>query len=164
MKMGFTKIAMAIGAVVLSGSAMAIEADASASIVNPISVAQGTALNFGTINTDATGGSVTLTAAATTVASKSGTGVVAPSNASSGVFNVTGGAANTYAITVDSSVTLTHTDTATTISATLTKSKDTGTLSASGADSFYVGGTLTIGANQKNGSYSGKYAVTVAYN
>ena len=43
----------------------------------------------------------------------------------------------------------------------------TGTLThqigAGGTDIFYVGGTLTVAADQEPGLYTGPYSVTVAY-
>ena len=40
----------------------------------------------------------------------------------------------------------------------------TGTLDATGETTFSVGGTLTVGANQAAGSYTGSYTATVTYN
>jgi hypothetical protein len=40
----------------------------------------------------------------------------------------------------------------------------TGTLDASGADSFTLGGTLTVLENQVGGIYAGTFDVTIDYN
>ena len=47
------------------------------------------------------------------------------------------------------------------MTASLTPS--TGTITLAGGDSFSVGGTLNVGANQADGAYSGTFTVTVDY-
>ena len=48
--------------------------------------------------------------------------------------------------------------------ASIAPSATTGTLNGSGQINFTVGGTLTVGASQAAGVYTGNYNVTVNYN
>lgn len=150
-----------------SGQAMAIDGDATASIINPISVVQTRALTFGKIFTTVAGGSVVLTAAEATSTAGSTAGLISGTSYASGKFTVTGDSSSTYAITCAVTATLTGTGTA--IPLTITTDKTTGTIAtttayAIGTDVFYVGGTLAVPANEIPGLYAATYPVTVAYN
>jgi len=150
-----------------SGQAMAINGDASASIINPISVAQTRPLAFGRIVTTVPGGVVVLSAAAATITTGSTAGLINGTSYASGQFTVTGESNSGYAITSATTTSLTGPGTA--MAATLTKDKAAGTtattaLYSTATDLFYVGGTLTVPANQIAGLYSGTYAVSVDYN
>ncbi|WP_221795165.1 DUF4402 domain-containing protein [Aquisediminimonas sediminicola] len=136
---------------------------ASATIVNPIAVSNSRDLAFGSIATVAEGGTVALTAVSTTVVTD--TSVVSSGTQTSAKFTVTGGAYNTYSFSVPETVTLARGagGTGNTMSATLTNSTPAG-LGSAGSEDIYVGGTLTVGANQANGTYSGTFVATVAYN
>lgn len=95
--------------------------------------------------------------------------------ATNAAYNVAGTALETYAITLPESTTVTHT-TATeglrTMAITLMNARFSGagadaitsTLSATGTDSFTLGGTLTVGADQVGGIYAGTFNVTIDYN
>jgi uncharacterized protein DUF4402 len=150
-----------------SGQAMAISADASASIINPITVAQTRALTFGRIFTTVPGGLVVLSAADTTSTATSTAGLISGTSYASGKFTVTGDSNTGYAITCASGASLVGTGTAMALSLTTNKSVGltaTTTPYALATDVFYVGGTLTVPANQIPGLYSATYAVTVDYN
>jgi len=81
------------------------------------------------------------------------------------IFNVTGTRNRTYSITLPGSVSLSdgagHAMSADTFTST---PSGTGTLSALGAQTLTLGGTLHVGASQAEGDYSGTVNVTVAYN
>ena len=150
-----------------SGQAMAIDATASASIINPISVAQTRALNFGRIFSTGPGGTVVLSAADAPLTTDSTPGLISGTSYASGKFTVTGDSNTTYAITSDATASLTGPSTA--MAATLTRSKDTGltattTAYALATDTFFVGGSLVVPAAAVAGLYSATYTVTVAYN
>lgn len=90
--------------------------------------------------------------------------------AKTATFTVTGEPTATYAITYPAQTTLTGTGTAMTIG-TFTNAVDVGTvalgvgtLPASGPQVLSVGATLTVGANQTAGSYTGSLDVAVNYN
>ncbi len=142
---------------------------ASAKIVTPIQITETSALNFGTMSGGVAGG--------TCILSTSGvrTGTVNLTNnaplASNAAYTVNGQISSTYAITLPSTITVIkpitlETMTIIPIARTASAAVDgvTGTLNNGGTDTFTVGGTLTVGANQASGSYSGTFDVTVNYN
>ena len=141
--------------------------DVSAKILAPISISETRSMHFGTITSGTTSGSCILAPAGTRTASG---GIVLSSStptAASAAYSVAGNASMTYAITLPSSaVTVTNASASTqtmTVNA-FTSSKATGTLSASGTDTFTVGATLAVSANQGAGTYSCTFQVSVAYN
>ena len=69
-----------------------------------------------------------------------------------------------YDIVVPSTINLEGADTADghSMTATLVASKTTGILTG-GSDSFSVGGTLTVGADQAPGSYAASFLVSIQY-
>ncbi|MCA0902918.1 DUF4402 domain-containing protein [Qipengyuania aquimaris] len=161
------KIILAAAAVAFATPAMAAPGDtatdsgtATAEIVAPITITHdGGALDFGIV--------IPGTAVGTVVVTQGGAGsvtgdalFVSGSTNAADSFTVTGDANRAYSIvTTGGSVTsggnsMTFT----------TDAPASGTLSATGSDSFSVGGTLNVGANQAAGTYSGNYDATVSYN
>lgn len=159
--------AVVLGATGLVNSAYAITADATANVVQAITVTQNRALNFGKF-VSVNGGTVVVSNAATTVVT--GTSVrVNPSTAASGQFTVAGDGTATYTLTADSGTTLTgpsaNTMTVTAITPTVTTGGVLGGSSGSeGTQLVYIGATVTQGTANVAGLYSGTYSVTVAYN
>jgi hypothetical protein len=143
-----------------SVSAMAATATgtASATVLTPIAIAAGTALNFGTLAGNASGGTVVVTAGGTR--STTGTVVVTSGAFSAGSFTVTGTGAATFGVTYPASFNVVSN--ANTMAVQVAGAA-TGTL-ANGTVALPVGGTLTVGANQAAGSYTGTYTMTVEYN
>ena len=142
-------------------------ATATATVITPISISKNADMSFGNLAVQAgTGGTVVLAPAGTR---SSTSGVTLPSatgTVTAASFTVTGSGSSTYAITLPSSVTLTHTNGTNTMSAgTFTSNPSTpGTLS-SGTQDVAVGATLTVAAGQLAGVYtSGNFNVTVNYN
>ena len=76
-------------------------------------------------------------------------------------FTISGVSGQNVGVTVPANVTLSETGGAT-MSATLSGSATTFTLAAA-ASTLNVGGTLSVGATQVAGNYSGTFAVTVNY-
>lgn len=138
-------------------------ANASASIVTPISISSSGDLKFGQIVASATQGTVVLTPAG----SATSTGGVTVGNASgrsAAIFTVSGNPNSTYAVTLPQSpVTITSATDATMTVDTFTSS-GTGTLDGSGTETITVGATLNVGASQNAGDYTGQFSVSVAYN
>jgi hypothetical protein len=139
---------------------------ASAQIVVPITISKGSDLNFGSIVRNVAGGTVVLapsgTVTPTGVTMFSGTSAVATSVAS---YTISGEASNTYIVTLpaDNSVSLSD-GSGHTMDLTDFTNNATGTFGAS-PETFQVGATLNIGANQPAGNYvSPAFNVTVAYN
>jgi len=160
-----TKLALAIGAMVMVGGAMAADATgtASATVINPITVSEARALAFGSVTASVTtAGTVALTAVDEAV--KTDTTVSSTGTQQSGKFTVLGGDSNSYTITVPATASLASTSSndAADMTVTLTQSKTSGSLVA-GTDAFFVGGSLAVAANQNSGAYTGTYTVTVAY-
>ena len=144
----------------LSVSAIAATATgtASATVLTPIAIAAGTALNFGTLAGNASGGTVVVTAAGGRTTT--GTVVVTSGAFSAGSFTVTGTGAATFGVSYPASFNVVS---GANTMAVLVTGAATGTLAA-GTVSLPVGGTLTVGANQVAGSYTGTYVMTVEYN
>ena len=168
-------------AVVLAGTglvssayAAAATSTATSTVITPIGITAPVVLSFGKFAPGA-GGSVTISNSG----ARTGAGVILSSTASTQTdarFDVTGEGSSTYAIT-HSGVTVLSGPTVATVVQTmaLAKTSDltganvtsgnvaTGTLTT-GAQSIYVGGTLTVGATQAAGDYTGAVTVTVEYN
>jgi hypothetical protein len=164
------KIALPVLLIAISGSAFAqssasVTTTGSATIIQPITLTQGTGLAFGTIVRPGAG-TGTVTIDATTGTRTVANGVVAlASTTSRGVYTVNGEGGQTFSIAVPANFNLTGPST---IPVTLTPTGSTGTLSnalgTAGTASFGVGGNFSIANTTATGVYSGTYAVTVAYN
>ena len=163
-------MALAIGA---AGSAMAANnatATASSTVIQAIAITKNTDLAFGNFSVGSTGGSVTVA----TNGTRTKTGDVVLMNGVTGTaakFDVTGSGSLAYTITLGGDASLSdgagHSMTLARVSdltgAGATSGNVTqGALSA-GAQSIYVGGVLTVGADQVAGNYSGSISATVDY-
>ncbi|MGA3287283.1 MAG: DUF4402 domain-containing protein [Bacteroidota bacterium] len=154
----------------LSANALAANPSASASasatavIVTPISISQsGNNLSFGNIVASVAGGTVVVDPSGTP--SYSGVSVPStPGTITAAAFSVTGSAGLTYAITLPGSATLNSGGNSMTLGTFTSSPSATGTLDGSGAQALTVGATLTVGASQAAGTYTGTFSVTVAYN
>ena len=173
-----SKLALAIGALVMAGGAMAQStattnsATANANVIAPITITNGQTLEFG--NVVAGAGTVTIAANGTRTDS---TTALTPGGQQGTIraatFNMAGEGTSSYAITLPSTdVTLSdgagtpHTMTvnAFTVAGTgVDCVLKTGVLTA-GAATLNVGAKLNVAALQAPGAYTGTYAVTVAYN
>jgi hypothetical protein len=144
---------------------------AAAKIVTPLSITETSSLHFGTMAVLAgtPGTCVLSTQGARTQTGGVNLSIQAPS-ASNAAYNVAGAVNTTYAITLPATITVTSGTESMTINSILARTVSagvdglTGTLSASGSDSFTVGGTLNVSAGQVTGVYNGTFDVTVAYN
>ena len=136
-------------------------ATATANILTALGVTNDTDLDFGDIVPDAASSEVTI--AATDLGARtltSGSAVLVTTNeGNSAQFTLSGEDQAVDLALVSSPITLTGTGSD--MSADLVLS-ETSVGSASG-DVFYVGGTLTVGAAQAAGSYSGTFEVTASY-
>lgn len=141
----------------MSGAnAATTQGDARVLIVSPLTVAQNQLLNFGIVAPDASASS-TVDQDGTVVGNASYI-----SGAQKAIFDVTGYRSSAYSINVDSSVTMTSGNN--NMNATLAVVGGTSKNLSNGSDSFDVNGTLTVGAAQAAGTYTGTYNVTVSYN
>lgn len=177
-----SKLALAIGALVMAGGAMAATdtAPITAEVIAPIAINKVTDLSFG--NLAAGNGVVTVATNSTRGATGGTIGLVMTgSTPTAAKFNVTGQGDQTFSIVTEaSSIKLTSTAEGSTpmVFALITESiagadanatnkttgtSDTGTMLA-GAATIYAGGALTVAADQTPGSYTGTVSVAVEYN
>jgi hypothetical protein len=174
----FTSNGLKLAAVALAlcsaGSAMAAPTTATANststVITPISITQKADLAFGKFIAGS-GGTVTVSTSG--VRTNTGVTLIA-STTTAAKFDVSGEKNATYAITIPTSVTLTGgsgTDTMSfapvndlTAGGAVTGTVPSGALDGSGKQSIYVGGVLTVAANQVSGDYSGALNVGVEYN
>ena len=142
-----------------SANAASATANATANIVQAITIAENTVLNFGTIVPTTSAANVSVDTASVR---SCGAGLTCSGTAASGNFTATGTASQGVNISVGGATTLTGAGAPMALSG-LTLSNATATLSAGGTTTFTVGGTLTVGASQAAGVYSGTYTVNVNY-
>lgn len=144
---------------------------ANAAIVRPNTLIKTDDLDFGSLISGATGGTVTINPV--TNARTSGGGVtLVGSSARRAEFLGTGGIFLIF-VSGSTSVTLTRAGGgAPNMTASLTRAASTGgggvtlinaTLLPSGLQTYYIGGTLSVPANQPAGDYSGTFTLTVNY-
>lgn len=144
---------------------------ANAAVVRPNTLIKTDDLDFGTLIGGATGGTVTINPV--TNARTTGGGVTPVGSAAQrATFQGTGGI---FLITVSGSTSTTLTRAgggAAPMTVTLVRAASTsgggitllgGTLLPSGVQTYYIGGTLTVPANQPEGDYSGIFTLTVNY-
>ncbi len=171
--------------VLIAGLAGNLQAQTSASestnagavLIVAMTITETSPLHFGSVQlTGTTGGTVVLPSNST---NRTFTGDCAASTATptatNAAYNVTGTALETYALTLPATTEVTHGTAGAglrTMNITLMKARFSGagadavtsTLAANGTDSFTLGGTLTVGANQVAGVYSGSFNVSIDYN
>ncbi len=166
-------IAVAAAGAALCGPAFAADmpGTANAAVIRPNTLIKTDDLNFGTLISGATGGTVTINPV--TNARTSGGGVTPVGSAAQrAVFQGTGGILF-ISVSGSTSVTLTRAGGgAAPMTASLVRAASTsgggiallgGTLLPSGVQTYYIGGTLSVPANQPAGDYSGTFTLTVNY-
>ncbi len=142
-------------------------APTTATIVTPISIAKNTDMSFGNIAVQtSTGGTVVLAPAGTRTRTSGVTLPATTGTVTAATFTVTGTGTFSYAITLPTSITITHSGGVQTMTATSFTSNPSGTGAlSSGTQNITVGATLTVAAAQLEGVYtSGNFSVTVNYN
>jgi hypothetical protein len=152
----------AVAAVTLGAtgaSAATATANASANIVQAITITEDDALDFATIVPGAAASTVQISAAG---ARTCGAGLTCSGTHSAGNFTASGTANQPVAFGVDASTTLTSGANSMSVTG-LALSAATGTTDAGGDATFSVGGTLNVGANQAAGLYTGTYNVSANY-
>ena len=163
-------VASALGATLSAPSqAASATANANATVVTPIAIVAATDLVFGSF---APGAGGTVTVSNSGVRSASGALLMTGAASSAARFNITGQASTTYAITHGGTALLTSGANTMALAKTsdLTGANVTsgnvaaGTLDGGGTQSLFVGGTLTVGAAQAPGLYTGTVIATVDYN
>lgn len=142
-------------------------ANATARIITPIILTHGQDLVFGTIASTSSAGTVEVD----TEGVRTGTNVTLSTivEGKASTYTVTGENNSTYSITLpeDDQVTISNGVAANDMPVktfTCSYASKESTLSATGTDSFTVGATLHVAANQAVGNYTGSFNVTVNYN
>jgi len=166
-------IAVATAIAALCGPAHAADlgGTANAAVVRPNTLIKTDDLDFGTLISGPTGGTVTINPLTNGRGAIGGATLVG-NDGRRAVFQGTGGI---FLITVSGSTSATLTRAgggAPAMTATLVRAASTsgggiallgGTLLPSGVQTYYIGGTLNVPANQPAGSYSGTFTLTVNY-
>ncbi len=136
---------------------------AKVTIFAPISISAVGDMDFGTMSPTGTAGTVTVTPAGVRTSVNVDLFGGTPAAAS---FDVTGDPGANYSITLPSSATLTSGGDTMTVGPVPPFTDDAGVTPTlvGGSDTFNVGATLNVGANQAAGTYSGTFSVTVNYN
>lgn len=159
--------AFALGAsgVAVNGYSASTPANATATVLTPISITKTADLRFGSFSTSAAGQTVVISPAG----GRTLTGALGSTGTAFGAasFTVSGTGTNTYAITLSGDVNITTgaggPAEIMTVSAFTSNPSGTGALSA-GSQTLTVGGTLTTVASQAAGAYTGTFTTTVEYN
>lgn len=140
-------------------------ANIAALISNPITLSKTGDLDFGEISPSTGSTTVVVTTASATTGSTASLVGGTPAAAS---FDVGGLALRSYSITLPGDGTITIDDAGAGVAMDVDgfnhDAGGTPALGAGGTDSFNVGATLTVGADQLAGTYTGSFDVTVDYN
>jgi hypothetical protein len=146
------------------GSAFAASAtaNASATIVQAITISSTEDLSFGTIAPSAAGGNVVVDSADTRTTCAGGN--FCSGTVTSAAFEVSGEANYNYSITLPATnATLSSSGNTMTVSSFTSSASATPALGATGTDTFKVGATLAVGGGQAAGTYTGTFDVSVDY-
>lgn len=140
-------------------------ATANARIIIAISIAKNSDLNFGDVVPGGTAGTVVVDPAAVRTSS-GGVSLGSGAAVTAATFTVNGQPSAAYTINVNpASINVSNGGGgAMTVDTFTSNPASPGTLSAGGAQTLAIGGTLNVGASQATGTYSGTFNVTVAYN
>ena len=149
--------------------------NATATVVRPITLANATDLAFGNVVPSGALGTLVVAASSGTPTQTPSGGVSQPGTQvgtiTAAKFNVGGEGGFLYTITLPSSASTisdgaSHTMSVDTFTSDIvvTAGALSGAIGSAGTQSFYVGGTLHVAANQVAGNYTGTFSVTVAYN
>lgn len=159
MKRALTGVALAAFAMNASAAHAALATGtAKAKILRQITLTNTSDLQYATVISGATASTV---AVSTAGAATCGAGLTCTGTTSAANFNIAGTNGAVVLVGGDSSVTL-NGSLGGTMTSSLSYSATSVTLGATGG-SFQVGGTLSVGANQASGDYSGTFNVTANY-
>lgn len=160
---GCTAVAWTAGAGI--SQAATAQANTAAAVILPVTITKTTDLNFGKFMSGASGGTVVIsTGSAQSVTGGVTTTASLGTTATAAAFTISGEPTSTYTVTFPAQTNLTGPGAPMTIGTFTTASS--GTLGTFGAapETLSVGATLTVGATQASGTYSGTVDVAVNYN
>lgn len=139
-----------------------VNAQASATVVAPVTLVKTADLLFGSVAPASFApGTVTIYPAGGRISTNVVLSSMHLGNPAS--FYLTGNPGAGFSINLPSSITLTGPGNSMQLTTFTSSPASTGSFNASGNATINVGGTLTIGANQAAGVYSGSFSITVDY-
>ena len=143
-------------------------ATASATLLTPISISKTADMSFGTLASNAVGGSVTLTPAGVISASGTGVRIMNNSTGAAASFTVTGEAGQSFSISHPATITLTSGSNTLTVNSIINdvtnSNSGSGTVATGGTKVINLGGVLVVPANAPKGTYSNTSDLTVTVN
>lgn len=142
----------------VSAYAITVTGNASAIIRRTIAATETQTMNFGTISSAATAGTVTLSPAGARTSTLSYYGTSRP-----GVFSITGEPSTPLTISFGNGTLSNGANTMTLSNFTTSTTPASSTTDSSGNLTLNVGADLAVGANQASGNYTGTYTVTISY-
>jgi hypothetical protein len=151
-----------------AATAADVNGTATALVIEPLSIIENSALDFGTVAGGPSLDAIVMTAGGVRTVTGTSARIIPVGPGAAGNFTITGEPNQAYVLSISASATLGN-------GAGDSMTVDTFTdnapspLDAGGSDTLLVGGTLRIGANQAGGTYStttggAPYLVTVNYN
>jgi hypothetical protein len=155
---GTAIVAVTFGA--SSANAATATANATAEIVEALTITETDVLEFGTIVPGAAASTVAITPGGVVTC---GAGLTCSGTTAAGAFLIEGTSGYVVDISSDASTTLSDGGVNSMSVTGLTVSAATATLDVAGEATFTVGGTLNVGANQVAGVYNGTFTVTANY-
>lgn len=159
MKIALTGVAAVAALSSTAAFADTENATATVQILGAVELTKFTDLDLGTVASGSAVGTVSLPTSSNT---RTCTGVTCVGAASRARFQVTA-ATNGYVIDVTHSPTATLTGPGASMSLALASSASSITFNSAALEDIFVGGTLTVGANQVAGTYNGSFTVTADY-
>lgn len=162
------KFLIAAGAAALSAgiysanvTAATATANATANVIEPLTITKTVDLNFADISHD--GGAGTVTVSSGSIISATGTAQLLGGTASAAEFDVSGDGTRAYDITFPAaSTTISNGTDSITINNFVDSASGSSAL-LGGADTFTVGATLNFVGTESSGSYTGTFDVEVNY-
>lgn len=138
-------------------------AQASATILQHLSLTKNVDLAFGGVITDVNGGTVQIPATSAGTPSYTDLPTQLATTTSAAQFTANGEDGATFAITLPESTILTNGDASMTVDNFVSSVGTAGVQLEDSEKMFYVGAILNIGAAQPAGTYNGSFDVTVTY-
>ncbi|MBB3981709.1 hypothetical protein GGR44_001356 [Sphingobium fontiphilum] len=157
--LGLAGMVSAAGMITAPAHATSATGDATVKILQAITVAKSSDLNFGKVLASSTASTVAIAESGTRTC---GSGLSCYGTTTAGAFNVTGSTGETVSVAIDNPTITLSDGGANAMTVALNTSTSSMTL-AGGTGSFKIAGTLNVGANQAAGTYAGQYSVSVNY-
>lgn len=161
MKLALAGAVIATGMVSNAAYAATEQAQATVDVLTAVAIVVDSPLNFGVVAASAAGGTVAV--AASGAAQPVGTGVVPISGGNAGAFRVTQGTNGALINLAASNPTPLTSGANQIVLSGLTLSANSITFNSAAITPIYVGGTISLGANQPAGTYNGTFDVTAEY-